>query len=225
MLATTRRALMGRLGAFGLAIHWAIHWAIRVAIPLAIPFAPTVPPARAAADGARDFIQAIGARALKVAASTRDQRKEGLKELIKDGLDIEAVGRFALGAFLRQSNPKKVEEYLRVFHDYVMMAYPDMLAKFDLRAFNIVSVKGLESDTTFVATTIEYGEKDKSEVGWYVREVKPGVYKVQDVQLEGFSLRAFQRAKFEKILRERWIDGLIRILSGWVRAGREEPYF
>ena len=209
MLAITRRTLLGRLGALGLGVPLA--WAAR--------------PAGATSDGARDFIQAIGARALKVAAGARDRRKEGLKELLKDGLDIEAVGRFALGTFLRQSNPKKVEEYLLVFHDYVMMAYPDMLAKFDLRAFNILSVKASEGDTTFIATSIEYGEKDKSEVGWYVREVGPGAYKVQDVQLEGFSLRAFQRAKFEKILRDRWIDGLIRILAGWVKAGKEEPYF
>ena len=217
MLAITRRTLIGRLGALGLGVP--------LAVPLAIPLAFTARPALATSDGARAFIQTIGERAMKVAAGARERRKDGLKELIADGLDIEAVGRFALGAFLRQSNPKKVEEYLGVFHGYVMMAYPDMLAKFDLRAFNILSVKASEGDTTFIATTIEYGEKDKSEVGWYVREVKPGAYKIQDVQLEGFSLRAFQRAKFEKILRDKWIDGLIRILAGWVKAGKEEPYF
>ncbi len=80
-------------------------------------------------------------------------------------------------------------------------------------------------DAAFVVTNIEYGDKDKAELGWYVREVKPGVYRVQDVQLEGYSLRAFQRAKFEKILRDRWIDGLIRILGSWIKAGHEEPYF
>jgi ABC-type transporter MlaC component len=106
-----------------------------------------------------------------------------------------------------------------------MMAYPDMLAKFELKKFEIVSAADSGADASFVITTIEYGEKDKAELGWYVREVKPGLYRVQDVQLEGYSLRAFQRSKFEKILRDRWIDGLIRILNGWIKNGREEPYF
>ncbi|MCC7049664.1 MAG: ABC transporter substrate-binding protein, partial [Alphaproteobacteria bacterium] len=61
------------------------------------------------------------------------------------------------------------------------------------------------------------------EVGWYVREISPGSYKIQDVQLSGHSLRAFQRAKFEKILRERWIDGLIKVMQTWVQNGREDP--
>jgi ABC-type transporter MlaC component len=180
-------------------------------------------PALASPDGAREFIQKLGERALAT-MKTRQDRREAVKKLIDDGLDIEALGRFALGPFLRQSNPKRVEEYLAVFRDYVMMAYPDMLAKFELRNFEIVSSKDL-GDASFVTTTIEYGDKDKAELGWYVREVKPGQYKIQDVQLEGYSLRAFQRAKFEKILRERWIDGLIRILGNWIKAGREEPYF
>jgi ABC-type transporter MlaC component len=187
---------------------------------------PIVAPALAYAsqDGARAFIQSLGDRALKT-VQTRQDRKEAIKGLIEDGLDIESLGRFALGAFLRQSNPKKVEEYIGVFRDYVMMAYPDMLGKFELKRFEIVSVKDTGGDAVFVVTNIEYGEKDKAELGWYVREVKPGKYMVQDVQLEGYSLRAFQRAKFEKILRDRWIDGLIRILHSWIRAGHEEPYF
>ena len=181
-------------------------------------------PAAASPEGARAFIQGLGDRAIQT-AQTHDGRKEAIRKLVEDGLDIEAVGRFSLGAFLRQSNPKKVEEYLGVFREYAMMAYPDMLGKFELKKFEIVSVKESGGDANFVVTNVEYGEKDKAELGWFVREVKPGVYRVQDVQLEGYSLRAFQRAKFEKILRERWIDGLIRILGNWIKAGREEPYF
>ena len=32
-----------------------------------------------------------------------------------------------------------------------------------------------------------------------------------------------QRAKFEKILRDRWIDGLIKVMERWVETGREDP--
>ncbi|MGQ0677745.1 MAG: MlaC/ttg2D family ABC transporter substrate-binding protein [Rhodospirillales bacterium] len=210
----TRRTLLARIAAFPLA-------AALVSI-LYPGLAPA--PAAASPDGARAFIDGLGQRAI-AAVNARKDRREALKKLIDDGLDIEALGRFALGPFLRQSNPKRVEEYLGVFRDYVMMAYPEMLGKFELKKFEIVSVKDSGSDASLVVTNVEYGEKDKAELGWLVREVKPGQYRIQDVQLEGYSLRAFQRAKFEKILRDRWIDGLIRILHSWIKAGREEPYF
>lgn len=178
--------------------------------------------AQAATDGAGDFIKQLGAQAVAALGDAQPSR-ESLQRIIGDGLDVDSVGRFALGAFLRQSNPKKVDEYLKVFRDYVLMSYPDLLAKLRLREIDILAVKGVDDQTSFVTTRIGHGDSDQVEVGWYVREVSPGSYKIQDVQLSGHSLRAFQRAKFEKILRERWIDGLIKVMQTWVQNGREDP--
>lgn len=180
-------------------------------------------PAAASVDGAQAFIRTLGDRAVKV-MNGRDDRREGLERLIQDGLDIPGLGRYALGSFLRQSNPKKVEEYLSLFRDYAIMAYPNLMGKLNLRRFEILSAKAIDPDSSYVVTRIGYGEKETIEVGWYVREAPKGHYKVQDVQLEGYSLRSFQRAKFEKILRDRWIDGLIKVMQAWVANGREEPY-
>jgi ABC-type transporter MlaC component len=189
--------------------------------------AVTVTPARASVDGARDFIQSLSAEAVATmsgeSADGTHVSRESLQNIIQRGLDVDSVGRFALGPFLRQSNPKKVEQYLTLFRDYVLISYPDMLAKLKLREMEIVSVKGQDENVTFITSRIGYGEKDTVEVGWYVREVTPNVYKIQDVQVSGNSLRIFQRAKFEKILRDRWIDGLIKVMERWVETGREDP--
>ena len=143
--------------------------------------------------------------------------------LAAPGRCAQARRRFALGSFLRQSSPEKVRVYLAVFRDYVLMSYPDLLAKLKLREIEVLSVRGVDEHTSFVTTRIGHGENDTVEVGWSVREVQPGQYKIQDVQVSGHSLRAFQRAKFEKILRERWIDGLIKVMQTWVENGREDP--
>ncbi len=184
-------------------------------------------PASASVDGARDFIKSLSAEA--VATMNHDPSdgttvsREALVNIIQRGLDVDSVGRFALGPFLRQSNPAKVDQYLKLFRDYVLISYPDMLAKLKLREMEIVSVKGQDENVTFITSRIGYGEKETVEVGWYVREVTPNVYKIQDVQVSGNSLRLFQRAKFEKILRDRWIDGLIKVMERWVETGREDP--
>ncbi len=193
----------------------------------ALSLAVTAMPARASVDGARDFIRSLSAEA--VATMNGDSSdgttvsREALQNIIQRGLDVESVGRFALGPFLRQSNPKKVEQYLNLFRDYVLISYPDMLAKLKLREMEITSVKGQDEHVTYITSRIGYGEKDTVDVGWYVREVTPNVYKIQDVQVSGNSLRIFQRAKFEKILRDRWIDGLIKVMERWVETGREDP--
>lgn len=181
------------------------------------------PGARASTDGAREFIQQLGRQAVSTLAEQPHPTREALQRLIETGLDVEAVGRFALGSFLRQSSPEKVRVYLAVFRDYVLMSYPDLLAKLKLREIEVLSVRGVDEHTSFVTTRIGHGENDTVEVGWSVREVQPGQYKIQDVQVSGHSLRAFQRAKFEKILRERWIDGLIKVMQTWVENGREDP--
>lgn len=188
----------------------------------ALGLALAVTPARASVDGARDFIRALSADAV-AALDGQGVSREAMQKLIENGLDVDSVGRFALGPFLRQSNPAKVEQYLKLFRDYVLISYPDMLAKLKLRDMDIISVKSQDEHVTFVTSRIGYGEKDTVEVGWYVREVTPNVYKIQDVQVSGNSLRLFQRAKFEKILRDRWIDGLIKVMERWVETGREDP--
>lgn len=193
-----------------------------LAVAMTMGMALAATPAQASVDGARDFIKALSAEAV-AALDGHEVSREGLQKLIENGLDVDAVGRFALGPFLRQSNPAKVEQYLKLFRDYVLISYPDMLAKLKLRDMDIVSVKSQDENVTFVTSRIGYGEKDTVEVGWYVREVTPGVYKIQDVQVSGNSLRLFQRAKFEKILRDRWIDGLIKVMERWVETGREDP--
>ena len=213
----SRRGMLARLGALGLA--------------LAGPgSALSAGAAQASTEGARDFIEHLGNQ---VAESAQLDRA-ALQRLISGALDVDAIGRFALGPFLRQSNPQKVQEYLGVFRNYVLMAYPELLAKLNIRRLRVIAVNGADAETSFVLTEIGYGGSgdgnggdgggDTAEVGWNVREVAAGDYKVQDVQVNGHSLRAFQRAKFEKILRDRWIDGLIKIMQGWVRNGREEPY-
>ena len=197
---------------------------IAVLLALLLVAVAAVPmPAQASADGAKVFIQNLGDRAIRVTNAKPDQRGS-LQQLLDDGLDIPAIGRFALGPFLRQSNPQKVDEYLMLFRDYVLMSYPALMAKLNLRQFQVLSTKAIDSETTYVVTRIGYGENETVEVGWYVRESPANRYKIQDVQLEGYSLRTFQRAKFEKILRDRWIDGLIKIMQSWVANGREEPY-
>lgn len=179
-------------------------------------------PARASVDGARDFIKSLSDQAVAALGEAHPSR-ETLQKIIEDGLDVDSVGRFALGPFLRQSNPKKIDEYLKVFRDYVLMTYPGLLAKLKLREIEILSVKGQDDEVTYVTSRIGHGESDTVEVGWYVREIQPNKYKIQDVQLSGNSLRVFQRAKFEKILRDRWIDGLIKVMENWVQTGREDP--
>lgn len=206
-----RGALGGVLGSF-----------LGAALGLALLLAGAATPARASVDGARDFIRALSADAV-AALDGQGVSREALQKLIETGLDVDSVDRFALGPFLRQSNPQKVDQYLKLFRDYVLISYPDMLAKLKLRDMDIVSVKSQDEHVTFVTSRIGYGEKDTVEVGWYVREVQPNVYKIQDVQVSGNSLRLFQRAKFEKILRDRWIDGLIKVMERWVETGREDP--
>lgn len=181
-------------------------------------------PVQAGADGAGNFVQSLADRAIAASRSERPDRKV-MAGLIDEGMDIEGIARFALGPFARQAKPNHVSEYLETFRRYVLMVYPDQLLKLNVRSFKVTGLKNTEDGLSLVTTHIVPIEGDPYNMGWYVKEQKPGKYKVQDVQYESHSLRSYQRAKFEKILRDRSIDGLTRVLESWIKAGREEPYF
>jgi len=91
---------------------------------------------------AKAFMVEMGKRtqdALSRPGLTDDQRVAMLGEVMAKALDIDGLGKFTLGPFLRQSNADKVTEFLGLFHKYVVMFYPKLMLKLSFVAFTVRS--------------------------------------------------------------------------------------
>ncbi len=155
---------------------------------------------------------------------TDDQRVAMLGEIMAKALDIDGLGKFTLGPFLRQSNADKVSEFLSLFHKYVVMFYPKLMLKLSFVGFTVMEARATSDQDILVGSMLKRREGGEVQADWQVRMVN-GAYQIVDVKVEGHSLRSFTRAKFERVLREKWIDGLITVLKDWVTSGIEKPVF
>ncbi|GEM_PF-2141647 len=176
---------------------------------------------------ARAFMVDMGKRtqdALTKPGLNDDQRVTMLGEVMAKALDIDGLGKFTLGPFLRQSNADKVTEFLGLFHKYVVMFYPKLMLKLSFVGFTVTEARATSDQDILVGSMLKRDGGGEVQADWQVRMIN-GTYQIVDVKVEGHSLRSFTRAKFERVLREKWIDGLIVVLKDWVTSGIEKPVF
>lgn len=183
--------------------------------------------ARATEADAKAFMVDMGKRtqdALTKPGLKDDQRVAILGEVMAKALDIDGLGKFTLGPFLRQSNADKVTEFLGLFHKYVVMFYPKLMLKLSFVGFTVTEARATSDHDILVGSMLKRDGGGEVQADWQVRMIN-GSYQIVDVKVEGHSLRSFTRAKFERVLREKWIDGLIVVLKDWVTSGIEKPVF
>jgi phospholipid transport system substrate-binding protein len=195
---------------------------------LAVGLSIWAPAATAANDrAATAFISEIGQRtllAMNYQGLSDAEREERLGEMMREGLDIEGLGRYTLGHFLRQSNPEKVAEFQVWFERYIVMFYPRVMLQFPFVEFSVDGAKSVGDRDLMVSTQLKFGDGGGVAADWQVRDFD-GKLRIVDVKVEGNSLRRYTRAKFARVLRKQWIDGLIATLKDWVTSGRETPVF
>src|SRR5260370_11352909 len=100
-------------------------------------FAPAIP-AAAAADPAA-LISNLGSRALEVLGkdATQSQRAARFRELLREDFDVPAIARFVLGRYWNTATEEQRAEYVKLFEDYITLAYSTRLAAYTGETFKV----------------------------------------------------------------------------------------
>lgn len=175
------------------------------AAPLALDRA--VPPAVAAERSAEDagsFITELGDKAIGALTDMSlapDMRRERFRTLLKEGLDIEYVGRFVLGAYRRRADERQMEQFLGLLEDNIVQNYAWRFRNYDGQQLDLLNVRAGSRDTTIVETDLEQaGDAPPIRVDWRVHE-KDGAFKVIDIVVEGISMMVTQRDEYVGFMR------------------------
>src|SRR5260370_42581105 len=90
--------------------------------------APAIPAAAAAEPSA--LITNLGNRALEVLGKTATpaQRVARFHELFREDFDVPGIARFVLGRYWKDATPEQQAEFVRLFADYIALAYSGRLA-------------------------------------------------------------------------------------------------
>lgn len=171
------------------------------------------------------FIQDIGSRAVALLAKYDDKdprHQEEFKALVRQGFDLDLIGRFALGGAWRSASPEQQKEYQQLFATWVLDSYARRLGAYKGETFGILGSQSIADTDALVDTEIKRPDGAPLKAGWRVREIG-GQLKIIDVMVEGVSMALTQRQEFASVVQRQGLDGLIQELRTRVDNLKKQP--
>jgi phospholipid transport system substrate-binding protein len=161
--------------------------------------APSIP-AAAAADPAA-MISNLGTRALEVLGkgATQAQRTERFRALLREDFDVPGIARFVLGRYWNTATEEQRAEYVRLFEDYIAMAYATRLAEYTGETFKVTGSRADGEGAIVSSQIIRPGGAAPVKVDWRLTG-RSGVYKISDVSVDGISMAVTQRSEFASVI-------------------------
>jgi len=159
------------------------------------------------------FIQSLGEEAIQMLSDKTLSEKDRLiqfRTLLHAGFDMKTIGRFTLGRYSTRASDAEVEEFQRLFDEYVVQTYASRLGQYSGEKLQIGTARKDESGDILVGSEIVPREGPQVRVEWRVRG-EPGKFKIIDVIVEGVSMAITQRSEFSAVIQRSGgkIDGLI----------------
>jgi phospholipid transport system substrate-binding protein len=182
--------------------------------------APAIP-AAAAADPAA-MISNLGSRALEVLGkgASQSQRVERFRELLRQDFDVPGIARFVLGRYWNTASEEQRTEYVKVFEDYVAMAYATRLGEYTGETFKVTGSRP-DADGAIVSSQIvRPSGAAPVKVDWRLTG-RDGKYKISDVSVDGISMAVTQRSEFASVIQHNGgqVQGLITMLRQKTSGG------
>lgn len=142
------------------------------------------------------------------------EREKRFRTLLTETFDLPTIARFTLGRYWRRATDKQKVEYVKLFEDFVVLAYSNRFRDLTGKKFKINTVSQLNERETLVASHIMLPGKPPVRVGWRVRNSNDA-FKITDVSVEGISMSVTQRDEFASVIRQSGgrVAGLLRALK------------
>jgi phospholipid transport system substrate-binding protein len=144
------------------------------------------------------------------APGDRNQKLNELKNVLRDFLDTDALGRKAMGKHLEGKSASETNEFLRLFRELFIRTYVQRLLLFEVPDFAYGEEK-VNGDHATVHTEIVTA-RDRFGVD-YALEKAPAGWRATDILVEDVSLAENFRSQFDKALATDSFDGLLARLK------------
>lgn len=171
-------------------------------------------PAAAAADPAA-LISSLGSQALEVLGkgTPQSQRVARFRELLREDFDVPAIARFVLGRYWNVATEEQRAEFVRLFEDYIALAYSTRLAEYAGETFKVMSSRPDADGAIVQSQILRPAGQAPIKVDWRLVG-RNGAYKISDVSVDGISMAVTQRSEFASVIQHNGgqVEGLIALL-------------
>lgn len=181
-----------------------------LAAPIVQPALPVTRPSQADAIA---FVRGLAGKALGVlndnSLSAR-QRDVRLRKLMRRGLNLQLIGKFALGQYWETADSTLMGEYQKLFGDFVIATYSKHFGKRKVDAISFVGTRAAGRKDVVVSTRFELAVGIGIPANWRVRDVE-GRLQIIDVEIAGISMAMTYRNEFISYMERNGgqLDGLV----------------
>ena len=159
------------------------------------------------------FIQSVVNRAAKTLSGdlTKEQRVEKLKDIARETVDIDGIGRYTLGSYKNEITDSQMKEYKVLFRQYFLKSFSSRLAEYSNPEIEVISKKKLNKNYTMVSSILVSTEqRPEVKIDWRVSTKDSNNLLIMNLVIEGLSLARTQKEEFSSIIQSN--DGDINAL-------------
>jgi phospholipid transport system substrate-binding protein len=171
-------------------------------------------PAAAATDPAA-VITSLGNEALKVLGNNVEPnlRLARFRQLFSDDFDVPGIAHFVLGRYWRIATEPQQQEFVKLFADYIALAYSNRLAEYSGETLHVTGSRPAPDGSVVSSEIVRPNGAPPAKVDWLVTQ-HDGAYKISDVIVEGVSMAVTQRSEFASVIQRNGgqVQGLITAL-------------
>ena len=126
-------------------------------------------PRPAAAQDARTFVATLGQQAIQVLGPSvpEAQRVARFRELFRNDFDLTGIGQFVLGRYWRVATPQEQQDFLGLFHEYLVRAYSARLGQYSGEQFQVLNARQHGAETIVGSQILRQGGAPV-QVDWYL---------------------------------------------------------
>ena len=149
------------------------------------------------------FIQSVVNRAAKTLGGnlTKDERIEKLKDIARETVDIDGIGRYTLGSYKNEVTDSQMIEYKVLFRQYFLKTFSSRLAEYSNPEIEVISKKKLNENYTMVSSIlVSTDQRPEVKIDWRVSTKNPENLLIMNLVIEGLSLARTQKEEFSSII-------------------------
>jgi phospholipid transport system substrate-binding protein len=176
------------------------------------------PPTAAAAEA---FVAALGDDVVAIARRPglgHDERLALIVARLERAIDLELLGRLALGRHWRGLGAPERTAFLDAYRDYGVALLGRLLRGYAGETFELIASRPVGETDALVGTRILRPDGPPIGCEWRVRALGPDRLVVIDIVAEGISFLVSQRDEFAAIVQRSGFDGLLATLREKAKA-------
>lgn len=187
-----------------------------------IQIAGTHPGRQAASpEKAKEFVNSVGQQVISIIKASQNGRinkDDDFKALLKKYFNLPRIGRFALGRHWKHATPEEQKEYLQLFESAVVKTYASQFSEYTNENLEVTGARpNAEHGITVLSRVIRPGHPPLK-VNWEIRVEKDGAMKIEDLIVNGVSMRITQRSEYMAVIQKNngEVSGLIAALRNQI---------